>query len=156
EGIPPDCATFVVMPTMLVRPDSARTLLETLEIHYLSNPDPQLRFALLTDFADAPQEQMPEDQGYVDAALEGVRALNRRDCPGGPAGFCVCPRGGVGTAARGCGMGWERKRGKLVEFNRLLRGARDTTFSVVSGDVSQPPRVRFVITLDADTRMPHE
>ncbi len=40
DGIPTDCATFVVMPSMLVRPQSAATLLEKLEIHYLANPDP--------------------------------------------------------------------------------------------------------------------
>ena len=77
-GIPADCATFVVVPSMLVRPDSAANLLERLEITYLANPDPQLRFALLTDFADAPEEHRPEDDGYILAALDGVRALNDR------------------------------------------------------------------------------
>src|SRR5262249_39715200 len=62
DGIPIDCAGFVVMPSMLLRPESAEVLLERLEIHYLSNPDPQLRFALLTDFADAPAASMPEDE----------------------------------------------------------------------------------------------
>ena len=38
-------------------------LLERLEIHYLANPDPNLRFALLTDFTDAPHETMPQDEG---------------------------------------------------------------------------------------------
>ena len=30
-------------------------------------------------------------------------------------------------------MGWERKRGKIEEFNRLLRGATDTSFSTQVG-----------------------
>ena len=51
-------------------------------------------------------------------------------------------------------MGWERKRGKLQELNRLLRGATDTNFSVVGGKL--PTNVRFVITLDADTRLPRD
>src|SRR5207247_8803262 len=68
DGIPSECATFVVMPTMLLRPHSATALLERLEAHYLSNPDPQLWFALLTDFADAPHEHMPEDDSYLQAA----------------------------------------------------------------------------------------
>ena len=77
DGVPEDCATFVVMPTLLIRPRSAAVLLERLEVHYLANPDPHLRFALLTDFADAPAEHMPEDEAYLQAALDGVRALER-------------------------------------------------------------------------------
>ena len=73
NGIPGDCATFVVMPTLLIRPRSAAALLERLEVHFLANPDPLLRFALLTDFADAPAEQMPEDEVYLQSALDGVR-----------------------------------------------------------------------------------
>ena len=50
-------------------------------------------------------------------------------------------------------MGWERKRGKLHELNRLLRGATDTTFITSTGkSPAVPDGVRYVITLDADTR----
>jgi cyclic beta-1,2-glucan synthetase len=171
DGIPADCATFVVMPSMLLRPQSAAVLLERLEIHYLANPDPQLRFALLTDFADAPAEQMPEDEIYLQSALDGVRALNARyplpptPLPpgergrgegGGPARFFLFHRRRLWNPGQGCWMGWERKRGKLLEFNRLLRGARDTSFLAVSGDLGRLPRIRFVLTLDVDTRLPRE
>src|SRR6202035_1231062 len=91
-GIPADCATFVVVPSMLVRPESAALLLERLEVHYLSNPDPQLRFALLTDFADAPAEHMPEDESYLSAALDGIKTLNEHYAAGGPARFFLCHR----------------------------------------------------------------
>jgi cyclic beta-1,2-glucan synthetase len=156
EGVPSDCATFVVMPCMLVQNESAAVLLERLEIHYLSNPDPPLRFALLTDFADAPHEHMPEDDGYVRAALEGIRALNERYGAGGPERFFLCHRRRVWNPMQGCWMGWERKRGKLVEFNRLLRGDRSNSFAVLSSGLDQLPPIRFVITLDADTQLPHE
>ena len=53
-------------------------------------------------------------------------------------------------------MGWERKRGKLLEFNRLLRGDRETSYAVLSADPASLPRIRFVITLDADTQMPRD
>jgi cyclic beta-1,2-glucan synthetase len=155
-GIPADCATFVVMPTMLVREQSAAVLLERLEIHYLSNPDPQLRFALLTDLADAAEEHMPEDEGYVQGALDGIKALNDRYCKGGPDRFFLCHRRRLWNPLQGCWMGWERKRGKLLEFNRLLRGDRNTSFIVLSGDVNQLGRIRYVITLDADTQLPRE
>ena len=123
DGVPEDCATFVVMPTLLIRPRSAAVLLERLEVHSLANPDPRLRFALLTDFADAPSEHMPEDEAYLQAALDGVRSLNDRYCAGGPDRFFVFHRRRLWNPTQGCWMGWERKRGKLMEFNRLLRGA---------------------------------
>jgi cyclic beta-1,2-glucan synthetase len=156
DGIPVDCATFVVVPCLLLRRESATVLLERLEAHYLADDDPQLRFALLTDFADAPQEHMPEDDDYLRAAVEGVAALNRRYCPEGPERFFLCHRRRTWNPTQGCWMGWERKRGKLAEFNRLLRGARDTNFTVTTGDLSTLPHVRYVITLDADTRLPLE
>jgi cyclic beta-1,2-glucan synthetase len=156
QGIPPDCAAFVVMPSMLVRPQSTATLLERLEIHYLANPDPQLRFALLTDFADAETEHQSEDEAYVHAALEGVAALNQRYARGGPPRFFLFHRKRLWNPVQGCWMGWERKRGKLAEFNRLLRGDRGTSYTVCSSDPAELPHVRFVITLDLDTQLPHE
>lgn len=53
-------------------------------------------------------------------------------------------------------MGWERKRGKLEEVNRLLRGDDKTSFVARVGDASILPKVRFVITLDADTQLPRD
>jgi cyclic beta-1,2-glucan synthetase len=156
EGIPADCATFVVMPTMLLRPESAEVLAARLEVHYLSNPDPQLRYALLTDFADSSAEQMPEDEKYLQLALEQIKALNERHSGGGPDRFFLFHRRRQWNPVQNCWMGWERKRGKLVEFNRLLRGARDTSYTVQSGDLERLPSIRFVITLDADTRLPRE
>ena len=155
-GIPADCTTFVVVPSMLVRPDSASNLLERLEITYLANPDPTLRFALLTDFADAPEEHRPEDDGYILAALDGVKALNRRHAGGGPDKFFLFHRPRTWNPVQGCWMGWERKRGKLSEFNRLLRGDTSTNYTVRSAEPANLPHARFVITLDADTILPRE
>ena len=146
------------MPSMLVRPESAAVLLERLEIHYLANPDPQLRFALLTDFADAPAEHVPEDEGYVQRGpgrRQGPeRAVRRRT---GPTGSSSSTAGGSGTRSRACWMGWERKRGKLSEFNRLLRGRPDTSYAVAQRRPRAAcRRIRFVITLDADTQLPRD
>ena len=155
-GLPHDCPTFVVVPSMLVRPDSAANLLERLEITYLANPDPELRFALLTDFADAKDEHRPEDDGYILQALDGVRELNRRHVGDGPDKFFLFHRRRCWNPVQGCWMGWERKRGKLSEFNRLLRGDLGTNYVVRSAEPSSLPHVRFVITLDADTILPRE
>jgi cyclic beta-1,2-glucan synthetase len=154
--IPTDCATIVVMPSMLVRPQSAAVLAEKLEVHYLANPDPVLRFALLTDFADAPAEHQPEDDEYVQAALDQITELNRRYADGGPSRFFLFHRRRQWNAVEGCWMGWERKRGKLDEFNRLLRGDRTTSYTVLSSDPGELPHIRYVITLDADTVLPRD
>jgi cyclic beta-1,2-glucan synthetase len=153
DGIPADHMTFIVIPAMLVRPSSAPTLLERLEIHYLANPDPSLRFALLTDFADAPQETLPQDEGLLRDALERVRALNQRYKNGGQDIFFLFHRRRLWNPAERCWMGWERKRGKLLEFNRLVRGASGTSYAALSAASERLPRPRFVITLDADTQM---
>jgi cyclic beta-1,2-glucan synthetase len=156
DGISADCPTFVVMPSMLLRPQSAAALLERLEIHYLANTDRQLYYALLTDFADAPAEQQPEDGDYLRDALAGIKALNDRYAAGGEPRFFLFHRRRVWNAMQGCFMGWERKRGKLEEFNRLLRGGRNTSYAVCSTDPGELPHIRYVITLDVDTQLPRE
>jgi cyclic beta-1,2-glucan synthetase len=156
EGIPEEFATFVVMPSMLDRPRSAELLCERLEIHYLANPTPHVRFALLTDVADAPQEEMPDDQSFIEDALLRVRALNQRYAAEGPDLFFLFHRRRRWNSAQNCWMGWERKRGKLSEFNRLLKGDRNTSYAISSADPSDLPPTRFVITLDADSQMPRD
>jgi cyclic beta-1,2-glucan synthetase len=156
DGLSADCPTFVVIPSMLLRPESGAILTERLEIHYLSNPDPRLYFGLLTDFADAPAEHMPNDAEYLQEAVARIRALNERYCAGGPDRFFLLHRSRRWNSVMNCWMGWERKRGKLHEFNRLLRGAGDTSFTTIEGDRSKLPVIRFVITLDADTQLPRE
>jgi cyclic beta-1,2-glucan synthetase len=155
-GIATEHATFVVIPSMLARSASSAVLLERLELHYLANPDPNLRFALLTDFTDAAKETLPADEGLIDDAIQRVRALNQRHGAGGADIFFLFHRHRRWNEAQGCWMGWERKRGKLLEFNRLLRGARDTSYAVMSADPASLPRISFVITLDADTQMPRD
>jgi cyclic beta-1,2-glucan synthetase len=156
DGVPPECSTFVVIPTLLTSSEGAMALAERLETHYLSNPEPQLRFALLTDWPDAPSEQMPGDEGVVQTALDAIAGLNRRYAAGGQALFFLFHRKRRWDVAEQKWMGWERKRGKLCEFNKLLLGSNDTSFAVTSVAANGVPRVRFVITLDSDTQLPRE
>ena len=99
---------------------------------------------------------MPEDDSYLQAAVDGVAALNARHAPNGPPRFFLFHRRRQWNPVQGCWMGWERKRGKLGEFNRLLRGARETSYVVMTGDPGELPFIRYVITLDADTKLPRE
>jgi cellobiose phosphorylase len=155
-GVPEDARTMVVVPTLLTSLGDTRELVERLEVLALANLDERIHFALLTDFADAPREQMPEDDALLAAARSGIEALNARIGEGRADRFYLFHRRRRFNPAEGVWMGWERKRGKLEEFNRLLRGAGTTSFYVQVGDPEVLPQVRYVITLDSDTRLPRE
>ncbi len=156
DGVPANCRTMVVIPTMLTSADSIATLLARLEIHALANPDRQLYFALLSDLADAPCEVMPDDEMLIERAVSGIDDLNERHREPGADGdrFLLFHRSRRMNPSEGCWMGWERKRGKITEFNRLLRGATTTSYSTFAGEATDLAAVRYVITLDSDTELP--
>jgi cyclic beta-1,2-glucan synthetase len=156
EGVPADCRTMVVIPTLLSSASDLESLLQQLELHYLSNHDPNVRFTLLTDFTDAPQERMPGDDALLEQAKAGIRDLNRRydTDDGGP--FYFFHRERRWNPSEDCWMGWERKRGKLMEFNHLLLGLPGTSFMVHEGRLDLISGTRYVITLDSDTSLPRD
>ena len=155
EGIPADCRAMVVVPSMLTDPAEIEELLRRLEQHHMGNADPHLSFALLTDFPDAPLEKMAGDEDLLTQAEAGIRDLNRRYGSPSSRPFYLFHRRRQWNEAEGCWMGWERKRGKLAELDRLLRG-KETTFELQVGDLEVVPKVRYVITLDADTAPPRD
>jgi cyclic beta-1,2-glucan synthetase len=155
-GVPESARTMVVVPTLLTSVERVTELLEHLEVLALGNLDPRVHFAILSDFTDAPALVMPEDEAILGAARAGVEALNARHAEGRRDRFYLVHRVRQWNPAEGVFMGWERKRGKIEEWNRLLRGATDTSFSVEGGEPSVFPGVRYCITLDSDTRMPRD
>jgi len=156
HGIAPGYRTMVVVPTMLASPESVQSLISKLEIHYLSNRDPHLYFALLTDFLDAAQETMPDDDALLLVAREGVDDLNHRYAPDAKPLFFLFHRPRLWNPGLGLWMGYERKRGKLAAFNSLLRGGPEDRFSSIVGDTATLQSVRYVITLDTDTVLPRD
>ena len=101
---------------------------------------------------------MPGDDELLAAAREGIARLNLRHEPAADGErFLLLHRRRVWNAGEGKWIGWERKRGKLRELNRLLRGATDTTF-LGDGDRAPavPSGVHYVLTLDIDTRLPRD
>ncbi|MEQ1636321.1 MAG: glucoamylase family protein [Methylococcales bacterium] len=152
EGIPATLSTFVVVPTLFVSIASVKEQIEQMEIRYLSNPGEHVRFALLSDWADSDHETMPNDEQLLEIAISGVSTLNTKY---GEQRFFAFHRKRLWNPSESKWMGWERKRGKLHEFNRLLRGATDTSFLAISDKpATAPSGVCYVITLDADTKLP--
>ncbi|MDD5274587.1 MAG: glucoamylase family protein [Methylovulum sp.] len=152
DGVPKALSTFVVVPTMFASEAEVKDQVGQMEIRYLANPDGEVRFALLSDWSDAELETMPDDNRLLSVAVTAIIALNAKY---GGQRFFVFHRKRLWNPCEGKWMGWERKRGKLHEFNRLLRGATDTSFLPIAGQpATAPPDVCYVITLDAGTKLP--
>ena len=156
KGIPPEHPCVVAVPALLTNPAEIDDLLEALEIRFLANRDNHLSFALVSDFRDAPQEKMPEDLDLLARARTGIEALNTKYVTSGQTGgFFLFHRARRWNPREGVWMGWERKRGKLEEFNSALRG-NAAGFDVIVGDVNSLQEVKFVISLDSDTQLPRD
>ena len=128
-GVPAHLRTLVAVPTLLTTPAAIEEQIERLEVHHLASPEGDLHFALLSDWLDAATEHVDGDEALLEAAMAGIARLNRRygPAPGGDR-FLLLHRKRVWNAGEARWIGWERKRGKLHELNRLLRGATDTSF----------------------------
>ena len=158
SGIPESLRTIVVVPTLLTNEADLLEQIERLEVHHLASVGGDLTFALLLDGADSDQEVLAGDTSLLQRGAEAVDQLNRRYAASRSGNrFLLLHRRRLFNASENKWMGWERKRGKLQELNRLLRGATDTTFVPIAGRAIQiPSNVRYVITLDADTRLPRD
>ncbi len=158
DGVPAHLRTMVVVPTLLTTAAALEEQIERLEIHYLASPQGELYFALLSDWTDALTEIDTGDEALLAMAGEAIARLNRVHGKGSAGDrFLLLHRRRVWSEVQRRWMGWERKRGKLHELNRLLRGATDTNFHDVDRRIpAAPAGVRYVITLDADTRLPRE
>jgi cellobiose phosphorylase len=160
KGIPSDCLTAVVVPTLLTNSREIDDLLEDMEVRYLANRDPAMAFVLLTDFRDAATETTPADAPLLEQAMNGINELNTRYGEAGS--FYLFHRPRRLNKREGVWMGWERKRGKLEEFNAFLRG-RPAQFQEIVGPpesesagLAKLKEVKYVITLDTDTQLPRD
>jgi cyclic beta-1,2-glucan synthetase len=152
EGIPDDYATVVAVPILLLNESQVRQMAEHLEILYLGNRDPNLHFALLTDLPDS-REPSSEDDPRIVLCAELISKLNEKYAAEGRGSFLFLHRHRIYNPRERAWMGWERKRGKLMDFARLLRHKYDS-FPIKVGDLSLLSGARFLITLDADTELP--
>ena len=154
EGIPEDCRTLVVVPTMLTGLGAADRLAADMELRYLGNRDRHVRFALLTDFADSAAETTEADDRLVARLKENLDRLNARYADSDRTPFCLLHRPRLWNGEEGKWMGRERKRGKLEDLNRLILQGRTGPFAEVTADVAWLMGVKFVVTLDTDTELP--
>lgn len=153
NGIPEEFSTIVVVPTLLPNTARVKELLSTLECHYLSNREDNLYFALVGGFMDSDQIGSSNDKRIIASALDGVKELNRKYA-GKEDRFFFFHRENQFNELHNKWIGWERKRGALMEFNDLVLGSKETSFSYASNQAPPFSHVRYIITLDSDTILP--
>jgi cyclic beta-1,2-glucan synthetase len=156
DGVPADLSTVVVVPTLFGSVEAVEEALEHLEVQYLANREAHVHFAILSDFTDAASETGADDAPILAAAVAGIEALNAKYSEDGSVPFALFHRPRRWNPGERVWMGWERKRGKLAEFNAFLAHGRREGFSTIVGDVEVLRGTRYVITLDADTVLPPE
>ena len=175
KGIPPESLTLAVIPTMLISAQNIEDLIEALEVRFLANRDENLHFGLLTDFRDAADETLPEDEPLLLLARQRIEGLNEKYRNAKGDTFFLFHRPRRWNARDRVWMGYERKRGKLSELNSFLRGGADNApasgtpsylkrgkgesvggFSLIVGNTEILSNVKYVITLDTDTQLPRD
>ncbi|HVD93074.1 MAG TPA: glucoamylase family protein [Vicinamibacterales bacterium] len=156
NGVPDTARTMVIVPTMLTSVAGVDALLEHVEVLALGNFDPCVHVAILSDFADTSTVDAPGDAVILERARAGIDALNQKFGGDRADRFFLFHRARQWNEREHAWIGWERKRGKIEEFNRLLRGATDTSFSTQVGALTILPLVRYCLTLDSDTRLPRD
>jgi cyclic beta-1,2-glucan synthetase len=152
KGIPADCPTLVAVPTLLLNEKQVHTLVEDLEVRFLGNHDANIHFALLSDLADS-EYTAREENPLIELCSSLIKDLNAKYAGQRKGTFFLLHRHRVYNPREKGWMGWERKRGKLLDLNKLLRGQYDS-FPIKVGDLSLLSKIRFVITLDSDTELP--
>jgi cyclic beta-1,2-glucan synthetase len=151
DSIPDEFRSAVVMPILLDSKNEISAIICQLEKHYLSNPDKNLRFILLTDFMDADQETLPEDTELLKEVSYQIQELNNKY----QRVFFLLHRKRLWNVSENCWMGWERKRGKLSQFNQFLLNPEENPYETIIGDTQELRSIRYVITLDSDTDLPY-
>lgn len=156
HGIPDEFRTMVTIPCMLYSKKNIDELIESIEVRFLANHDHNLRFCLLTDFCDAKTEVMPEDAELIAYATLHINKLNQRYPLIVEDNFLLLHRYRTWDKQDKLWMGYERKRGKLVDLNAFLLHQITTPFAVIVGTLSAEVKVKYVITLDTDTELPRD
>ncbi|MCL2368077.1 MAG: hypothetical protein FWC72_03700, partial [Oscillospiraceae bacterium] len=166
EGVPEEGRTLCVISALLNSSAAGEDCAARLEEYYLANRDSgeNLLFGILADFPESEQALLPEAETWIDAtqaALEGL--IQKYNHP-----FLLLYRDRTWNPQSRRYMGWERKRGALLELTRLLTGKPNNLKVIPALDLNpNPPQaapkllsvncqllsIKYVLTLDSDTRL---
>ena len=154
KEIPEQYSTMVVIPTILNSEKRVKEMFENLEVFYLANQSENLYFTLLGDCTSSSKEQEEFDEAIIKCGKEQIDILNKKYSTGNYPKFQFIYRKRVWNPKEGSYLGWERKRGLLKEFNEfLLKNSKDNTFLFNSFEEDKIPYIKYIITLDSDTKL---
>ena len=154
KAIDKEHKTIVVIPTILSSPNRTKNLVKQLEVYYLANKCENLYFALLADLKDSNTEEDKWDKEINEEGLKLTKLLNEKYGNGLEDKFFFLNRKRIYNKKEKVFMGYERKRGKLMEFMALIKGEKETSYTVISSDITPLKDAKYIITLDADTILP--
>ena len=154
KGIPEESKTMVVIPTIVSSREKIKSMFDTLETFYIINKTDNLYFTLLGDVKAGDKEVYDFDSDLAQYGIEYAEKLNKKykkDL------FFFLYRKRFWNEHENMYLGYERKRGALLQFNQLLlkkMSKKDQEywyFANTLGDFSED--IRYVITLDQDNRL---
>ncbi|MDV4150698.1 glucoamylase family protein [Clostridium sp. AL.422] len=153
NGVPNTDKTIVVIPAILSNSKDVVNLMKKLEVYYLGNRDKNIFFALLGDLQDSENEIEAEDKAINEEGIRLANDLNNKYSQDENR-FFFLNRRRLFNNSEGIYMGYERKRGKLMEFMALIKGEKHTSYNIISGDITNIIDSKYIITLDSDTFLP--
>lgn len=150
NGIDESLKTLVVIPALIPDISMVSELIAKLEVYYHANKESNIFFSVAGDFIDSCSKQEIQDDKIIETAKLAVNKLNSKY---GKNIFFYFHRERTHNPIDNKWMGWERKRGALVELNRMLLGNKNTSYKFTFGDIKVLQDVQYVITIDADTQL---
>ena len=153
DGIPKQFETAIVVPIIINSIDQIKKYIFKLEQIYLTNKSENLFFVLLSDFTDCDTAIHENDTKILDYAKTQLLELNKKYFSETNYSFYMFSRHRKFNKKENTYMGWERKRGKLEEFNGYVLGKRTTSFYSVFGNIEELNTIKYVITIDSDTKL---
>lgn len=156
DGIPKEQSTIIIIPTIINNVKRLHEMIEEMEVYYLGNQEKNLYLALLSDFKDSTMEKEKEDEDIIKTALAEIKALNKRYAKKDHEIFFFFSRYRQFNEKENKWLGYERKRGKIMEFLSLLKGDKNTSYNIISAFHEDFSKAKYIITLDADTKLPRD
>ena len=154
KGIPKEDATMVVIPTIVATTEKVKEMFDTLETYYLVNKTNNLYFTLLGDVKAYDKEVYPLDEQISKFGVEYANKLNHKYKKNI---FQFVYRRRIWNEKENCYLGYERKRGALLQFNKLLLKQMSLKDQVKNYNVHTfddfDVDIKYVITLDTDTKL---
>lgn len=151
NGITKENATFVVIPTIIKTKGKVQELFGKMEVFYLANKSQNLYFALLGDCSESTTKDEKFDKEVIEEGLKQVVLLNEKYSQNGFPIFHFIYRERQYNKKEDKYLGWERKRGLLTQFNEYILKNEKNKFKINTINQQELPKIKYVITLDADT-----